>query len=58
MNRKLSATLQAILLFYILSHPVVYRMTGLVDQTGGPTPTGLIVHSLVFGAIVYGLMDL
>lgn len=61
MGRKESATLQAILLFYIISHPMVYRFTdsivgGLASSTGCPTTLGLIVHSLVFGAIVYGLM--
>lgn len=61
MGRKESATLQAILLFYIISHPMVYRLTdsvvgGLVSSTGCPTTLGLIVHSLVFGGIVYGLM--
>lgn len=61
MGRKESATLQAILLFYILSHPMVYRLTnslvgGLASSGGCPTMLGLIVHSLVFGGIVYGLM--
>lgn len=61
MGRKESATLQAILLFYIISHPMVYRLTnslvgGLASSTGCPTTLGLIVHSLVFGGIVYGLM--
>lgn len=61
MDRKVFATLQAILVFYIVSHPVVYRMTtslvgGLATSSGCPTTVGLIVHSLVFGGIVYGLM--
>lgn len=58
MDRKIVATLQAILVFYIVSHPVVYRMTGFATAAGCPTPMGLIVHSIVFGAIVYGLMHL
>lgn len=61
MGRKESATLQAILLFYIVSHPTVYTLTnslvgGLASSSGCPTTIGLIVHSLVFGGIVYGLM--
>ena len=59
----MSATIQAVLVFYIISHPVVYRMTnrivgGLATGSGCPTAMGLVVHSLVFGAIVYGLMHI
>ena len=62
MNRKLSATLQAVLLFFILSHPVVYKLTtalvgGLASYGGCPTTLGLIVHSIVFGIIVRLLMN-
>ncbi len=46
MDEKLLATLQAVLLFYILSHPLMYKLTGL----------GQIVHALVFGLIVRILM--
>lgn len=46
MDQKLFATLQAILLFYILSHPIVYKITGL----------GHIAHALIFGVIVRILM--
>jgi hypothetical protein len=62
MNRKLSATLQAVLLFYILSHPLTYKLTtsvvgGLASYGGCPTALGLIVHAIVFGVIVRMLMD-
>lgn len=62
MDRKIFATIQAVLVFYIISHPVVYRMTnrilgGLATASGCPTSLGLIVHALVFGAVVYGLMN-
>ncbi len=62
-DRKVSATIQSILVFYIISHPVVYRLTnslvgGLANSSGCPTPMGLIVHSIVFGGIVYGLMHI
>lgn len=64
-TQKQSATLQAILLFFIIANPFTYRLTnslldGLVgrlsDPSGCPTSTGLLVHSAVFGAAVYGLM--
>ena len=63
LGRKESATLQAILVFFIISHPMLYRLTnslvgGLASSSGCPTTLGLIVHSLVFGAVVYGLMYL
>jgi hypothetical protein len=63
LGRKESATLQAILLFFIISHPMTYRLTnslvgGLTTMAGAPTTLGLVLHSLVFGAIVYGLMYL
>lgn len=63
MNRKVSATIQSILVFYIISHPIMYRLTnsvigGMASPSGCPTAVGLIVHSLVFGAIVYGLMHI
>ena len=63
LGRKESATIQAILVFFIISHPMLYRLTnglvgGLASSSGCPTTLGLIVHSLVFGAVVYGLMYL
>lgn len=65
LTQKQAATLQAVLLFFIIANPFTYRLTnsllgGLIgrlsDPSGCPTSTGLIVHSVVFGAIVYGLM--
>lgn len=65
MNRKQSATLQAILVFYIIANPMTFRLVdsllggvvGRIANAGGcPTALGLIVHSLVFGAVVYSLM--
>ena len=65
LSQKQSATLQAVLLFFLISNPMTYRLTNsllsgltgrLADPGGCPTSLGLIVHSLVFGAIVYGLM--
>jgi len=65
LTQKQVATLQAVLLFFIIANPFTYRLTnsllgGLVgrlsDPSGCPTSLGLIVHSVVFGLIVYGLM--
>lgn len=57
MDRKLSATLQAVLLFFIISNPLTYKLTGLAASSGAPTTFGLIVHSIVFGVIVRLLMN-
>lgn len=60
------ATLQAILVFYIISHPMLYRLTDsllgglvgpLVSFAGVPTMTGMLVHSLVFGVVVRLMMN-
>jgi hypothetical protein len=67
LTQKQAATLQAVLLFFIIANPFTYRLTNsllggllgrLADPSGCPTSTGLIVHSVVFGLIVYGLMVL
>lgn len=64
-SQKVSATLQAVLVFYIIANPITYRLTNsvlggvvgrLADVSGCPTALGLIIHSLVFGAVVYSLM--
>jgi hypothetical protein len=64
---KISATIQSIVIFLIISAPFTYKITNgllggiigkLADASGCPTTLGLIVHSLVFGLIVYGLMNL
>lgn len=65
LTQKQSATLQAVLLFFIISNPFTYRLTNsllggltgrLADPSGCPTTKGILVHSVVFGAIVYALM--
>jgi len=64
-SQKVSATLQSVLLFYIIANPMTFRLVdsllgGVVGRianvSGAPTAVGLIVHSLVFGVIVYSLM--
>lgn len=65
LTQKQSATLQAVLLFFLISNPFTYRLTNsllsglvgrLADPSGCPTSLGLIVHSVVFGLIVNALM--
>lgn len=60
------ATLQAILVFYIISHPMLYRLTDsllgglvgpLVSFSGCPTMTGMLIHSAVFGLVVRAMMN-
>jgi hypothetical protein len=64
-TQKHSATLQAVLLFFLIANPMTYRLTNsllsgltgrLADAGGCPTSKGLLVHSAVFGVLVYGLM--
>ena len=65
LTQKQSATIQAVLLFFLISNPFTYRLTNtllsgltgrLADPSGCPTSLGIVVHSLVFGVIVYALM--
>ncbi len=67
LSTQISAILQSILVFLIVSAPMTYKITNgllggivgkLADSSGCPTTVGLIVHSIVFGLIVYGLMQL
>jgi hypothetical protein len=62
---KISATIQSIIVFLIISLPFTYKLTNnllgsiigkLAEPSGCPTMLGLFVHSLVFGLIIYGLM--
>ncbi len=64
-SQKISATIQSVLVFYIIANPMTYRfvdslLSGVVGRianaSGSPTALGLIVHSLVFGLVVYSLM--
>ncbi len=62
---KLSATIQSIIIFIIVSLPFTYKLTNrllgeivgrLADSSGCPTTMGLIIHAVVFGLIIYALM--
>lgn len=63
---QISATIQSIIVFLVISAPFTYKLTdgllgglvgSLASASGCPTTLGLVVHSLVFGLIVYGLMQ-
>lgn len=65
LSGKKGATLQAVLLFYIVANPMTYRLVDsllggvvgrIASSSGAPTQLGLIVHSIVFGLITYQLM--
>ncbi len=62
---KLSATIQSIIVFLIVSLPLTYKITNglfgkilgkLADPSGCPTTLGLFIHAIVFGLIIYSLM--
>jgi hypothetical protein len=62
MNGKLKGALIAGLMFFIISHPFVYKLVdslvgGILGRisspSGCPTTWGLIVHSAVFTAATY-----
>ena len=62
MNGKLKGALVSGLLFFIISHPIVYKLVdslvggllgNIASPSGCPTTWGLIVHSIVFAAASY-----
>jgi hypothetical protein len=66
-GQKISATVQTIIVFLIVSLPFTYKLTNsllsgilgkLADSSGCPTTLGLLIHSIVFGLIVYILMGI
>jgi hypothetical protein len=62
MNGKVKGAIVAGLMFFIISHPIVYKfvdglvggLLGHIASAGGcPTTWGLIVHSIVFAIATY-----
>ncbi len=62
---KIYASIQAVVVFLLVSLPFTYKITNgllggiigrLADSSGCPTMLGLLVHSIVYGLIVYALM--
>ena len=54
MDPRIIYSLQSALLFFIIASPQLYAITGKLFSTKG-TPL-LILHSIVFGVVVYALM--
>jgi hypothetical protein len=65
-TQKLIATLLSMIIFIIISLPFTYKLTNnllggitpLADTSGCPTIFGILVHSIVFGIIIFLLMGL
>ncbi len=61
---KAKYSIQSALLFFLIANPYTYQFirsmlgTWVASDSGCPTPSGLLLHSLVFGLIVFGLMKL
>lgn len=65
MNAKVMYSLQAALLFFVISSPFMYNIVEkvfgklfTVSINGCPTTHGLLLHTLVYGLVVYLLMML
>jgi len=54
MDPRIIYSLQSALLFFIIASPQVYSITGKLFKLRG-TPL-IVLHSVVFGVIVYALM--
>lgn len=67
-EKKITGTIQAIIVFIIISLPMTYNFTNgifdsllgvqLTEYNGCPNMIGLLIHALVFGVIVYILMSM
>jgi len=65
MAHELESTALAIVVFALISSPFMYGITNSIlgkvvattDVNNVPTIAGLILHSIVFGGIVFGLMQ-
>lgn len=63
-SQIISRTIRSMIIFLLVSLPFTYKLTNrllggigkLADASGCPTGLGLIIHSLVFGLIIYCFM--
>ena len=63
LSQKLWITTYSTLLFFVISSPVTYSLTGFVfgkwiAVDGLPTLAGLFMHSIVFALAIFGSMFL
>lgn len=63
MDPRILYSLQAAILFLLVASPVMYRLVQMVfgglftvAVDGCPTVAGLLLHTVVFGVLVYVLM--
>ena len=54
MDPRIIYSLQSAILFFIIASPQVYKLTGQLFKLRGTS--SLILHSVVYGVIVYLLM--
>ena len=62
-NQKLMKIVAVSVLFFIIASPCTYclvnSLTGLVlDKKGCPTYLGVLIHSVVFGLLLYAMCSL
>jgi len=63
MNPKILYSIQAALVFLVISSPFVYKLTDSlfgnifdISVNGCPTIAGLLLHTVVYGLVVYVMM--
>jgi hypothetical protein len=63
MNPKILYSIQAALVFLVISSPFVYKLTDSlfgnifdISVNGCPTIAGLLLHTVVYGIVVYVMM--
>ena len=65
-NKKVTASIMAAALFFVIASPVMYGIVNgvlgsivrIVGSNGAPTIAGLILHSIVYGLLSYALMHI
>jgi len=66
MDAKVFYSVQAAIVFLVVSSPMLYKLVQAVfgrlftvaSKDGCPTVAGLLLHTVVFGLVMYGLMVL
>ena len=63
-KKKALYSFQSALIFFIVAHPETYKFVKSIlgnwvaSDSGLATTAGVLVHAIVYGLIVYGLMKL
>lgn len=59
---KIKYSLYSAIVFFVIASPFVYKLTSSIlgkwvaGPSGCPTISGLVLHTIVFGLIIFGLM--